>query len=65
MTWPPLDAIPPASWTVVMAAGIVSTDLSSDRVWTWVAFTVSLLALAGLFRRGWPVLRGQHRPRQA
>lgn len=33
-------------------------------VWTWVAFTVSLLALAGLFRHGWPVLldRG-HRTR--
>jgi tellurite resistance protein TehA-like permease len=112
VTWPPLDAIPPASWAVVMACGIVSTDLSSDhqpvlsaimlwlaagawllltvvlgtrlevsrwatvfplgmyaacsfaagqvagisgiadfgRVWTWVAFTVSLLALAGLLR---------------
>jgi tellurite resistance protein TehA-like permease len=32
------------------------------RVWTWVAFPVSLLVLAGLFRHGWPVLRGQHRP---
>ena len=31
-------------------------------VWTWVAFAVSLLVLAGLFRHGWPVLRGQHRP---
>src|SRR5580693_6887128 len=30
--------------------------------WTWVAFPVSLLVLAGLFRHGWPVLRGQHRP---
>jgi tellurite resistance protein TehA-like permease len=25
-------------------------------VWTWVAFAVSLLVLAGLFRHGWPVL---------
>jgi tellurite resistance protein TehA-like permease len=34
-------------------------------VWTWVAFTVSLLVLAGLFRHSWPVLRGQHRPAAA
>jgi hypothetical protein len=34
-------------------------------VWTWIAFTVSLLALAGLFRHGWPVLRGQHHPAAA
>jgi tellurite resistance protein TehA-like permease len=34
-------------------------------VWTWVAFTVSLLALAGLLRHGWPVLRGPHRPATA
>jgi len=34
-------------------------------VWTWVAFTVSLLAFAGLFRHGWPVLRGPHRPAAA
>jgi hypothetical protein len=27
-----------------------------------LAFTVSLLALAGLLRHGWPVLRGPHRP---
>jgi tellurite resistance protein TehA-like permease len=33
--------------------------------WTWVAFTVSLLALAGLFRHSWPVLRGQHHPAAA
>ncbi len=31
-------------------------------VWTWVAFTTSLLALAGLFRHSWPVLRGQRHP---
>jgi tellurite resistance protein TehA-like permease len=30
-------------------------------VWTWVAFTISLLVLAGLFRHGWPLLRSQHR----
>jgi hypothetical protein len=35
------------------------------RVWTWVAFTASLLALAGLFRHGWPVPRGQHHPAAA
>jgi tellurite resistance protein TehA-like permease len=29
------------------------------QVWTWVAFTVSLLALGGLLRHSWPVLRGQ------
>jgi hypothetical protein len=34
-------------------------------VWTWVAFAVSLLVLAGLFRHGWPVLRGQYRPAAA
>ena len=27
--------------------------------WTWVAFTSSLLALGGLFRHGWLVLRDQ------
>ena len=35
------------------------------QVWTWVAFTVSLLALGGLLRHGWPVLRGQHHPAAA
>lgn len=35
------------------------------QVWTWVAFTVSLLALGGLFRHGWPVLRDQHLPAAA
>jgi hypothetical protein len=35
------------------------------QVWTWVAFTVSLLALGGLFRHGWPELRGQHHPAAA
>jgi tellurite resistance protein TehA-like permease len=34
-------------------------------VWTWAAFTVSLLALAGLLRHGWPVLRGHHPPAAA
>jgi hypothetical protein len=33
--------------------------------WTWVAFTGWLLALPGLFRHGWPVLRGQLRPAAA
>ncbi len=33
--------------------------------WTWVAFTGWLLALAGLFRHGWPVLRGQRHPAAA
>ena len=28
-------------------------------VWTWVAFTGWLLALAGLLRHGWPVLHDQ------
>jgi len=32
----------------------------SGQVWTWVALTASLPALAGLLRRGWPVLRSQH-----
>jgi tellurite resistance protein TehA-like permease len=32
------------------------------RVWTWFAFAACILALAGLFRRSWRVLRGQHRP---
>jgi hypothetical protein len=41
-----LDATAPASGAVVMGSGIVSIDLYS-------AFTVSLLALGGLFRHGW------------
>lgn len=45
-----------AAGHVIGIAGI--TDFG--QVWTWVAFTASLLALAGLLRHGWPVLRNQH-----
>jgi hypothetical protein len=50
-----------ASFTVGQVTGITGIA-GFAHVWMWVAFTVSLLVLAGLFRHGWPVLRGQHRP---
>ena len=50
-----------ATGQVTGSAGIADFG----HVWTWVAFTVSLLALAGLFRHGWPVLRGRYPPAAA
>ena len=48
-----------------LATGQVTGIAGFGHVRTWIAFTVSLLALAGLFRHGWPVLRGQHHPAAA
>ena len=60
----PLGMYAACSFATGQVTGI--TGLTGfGRVWTWVAFIVSLLVLAGLFRRGWPVLRGQHRPAAA
>ncbi len=57
----PLGVYAASSFTTGQVTGITGiTDFGE--VWTWVAFTASLLALAGLIRHGWPVLRGQHRP---
>ena len=57
----PLGMYAACSFTVGQVTRITGIA-GFGHVWTWVAFTVSLLVLAGLFRRGWPVLRGQHRP---
>ena len=57
----PLGVYAASSITTGQVTGITGiTDFG--QVWTWVAFTASLLALAGLIRHGWPVLRGQRRP---
>ncbi len=60
----PLGMYAACSFTAGQVAGI-SGIADFGHVWTWVAFTVSLFVLAGLFRPGWPVLRGQHRPAAA
>jgi len=57
----PLGMYAACSFAAGQVTGI-SGIADFGHVWTWVAFTVSLLALAGLFRRSWPVLRSQHRP---
>ncbi len=57
----PLGMYAASSITTGQVTGITAIT-SFGRVWTWVAFTGWLLALAGLFRHSWPVLRGQHRP---
>ena len=57
----PLGMYAASSITTGQVTGI-TTITSFGRVWMWVAFTGWLLALAGLFRHSWPVLRGQHRP---
>ncbi len=57
----PLGMYAASSITTGQVTGITGiTDFG--QAWTWVAFTGWLLALAGLFRHSWPVLRGQHRP---
>lgn len=57
----PLGMYAASSITTGQVTGITGIT-SFGQEWTWVAFTGWLLALAGLFRRSWPVLRGQHRP---
>jgi hypothetical protein len=55
----PLGMYAACSFATSQVTGIAGiTDFG--QVWTWVAFTASLLALAGLLRHGWPVLRSQH-----
>jgi tellurite resistance protein TehA-like permease len=56
----PLGMYAACSFTVGQVTRITGIA-GFGHVWTWVAFTVSLLVLAGLFRHGWAVLRGQHR----
>ena len=60
----PLGMYAACSFTAGQVTGITGI-VGFGHVWTWVAFTVTLLVLAGLFRHGWPVLRGQHRPAAA
>ena len=55
----PLGMYAACSFATGQVTGITGiTDFG--RVWTWVSFTASLLALAGLFRHGWPVLRSHY-----
>ena len=60
----PLGMYAACSFAAGQVTGI-SGIADFGHVWTWVAFTVSLFVLAGLFRHGWPVLRDQHRPAAA
>jgi tellurite resistance protein TehA-like permease len=54
----PLGMYAACSFATGQITGITGmTDFG--QIWTWVAFTASLLALAGLLRRGWLVLRNQ------
>ena len=57
----PLGMYAACSFATGQVTGI-SGITGFGQAWTWVAFTASLLALAGLFRRSWPVLHGRHRP---
>lgn len=57
----PLGMYAACSFATGQVTGITGTA-DFGHGWTWVAFTASLLVLAGLFRHGWPVLRGQHHP---
>ena len=57
----PLGMYAACSFATGQVTGITGIT-GFGQVWTWVAFTASLLALAGLFRHAWPVLRRQHRP---
>jgi tellurite resistance protein TehA-like permease len=57
----PLGMYAACSFATGQVTGITGIG-EFGHVWTWVAFTVSLLVLAGLFRHSWPVLRGRHRP---
>jgi tellurite resistance protein TehA-like permease len=55
----PLGMYAACSFAAGQVTGIAGIT-GFGRVWTWVAFTASLFALAGLLRHGWPVLRSQH-----
>ena len=57
----PLGVYAACSFTTGQVTGITGIT-GFGHVSTWVAFTASLLALAGLIHHGWPVLRGQRRP---
>ena len=57
----PLGMYAATSFTTGQVTGITGIT-SFGQAWTWVAFAGWLLALAGLFRYSWPVLRGQYRP---
>ena len=57
----PLGMYAACSFATGQVTGITGIT-GFGQVWTWVAFTGWLLALAGLLRHGWPILRGQHRP---
>ncbi len=57
----PLGVYAASSSTTGQVTGITGIT-SFGQAWTWVAFAGWLLALAGLFRYSWPVLRGQYRP---
>jgi tellurite resistance protein TehA-like permease len=56
----PLGMYAACSFATGQVTGI-SGIADFGRAWTWVAFTVGLLALAGLFRRSWQGLRSQRR----
>lgn len=57
----PLGMYSACSFATGQVTGITGvTDFG--QIWTWVAFTASLVVLAGLLRQGWLVLRSQHRP---
>lgn len=54
----PLGMYAACSFAAGQITGITGiTDFA--QIWTWVAFTASLLALAGLLRHGWLALRSQ------
>ncbi len=55
----PLGMYAACSFATGQVTGITGIT-EFGRVWTWVAFTGSLLALAGLFGRGWSVLRSHY-----
>jgi tellurite resistance protein TehA-like permease len=55
----PLGMYAACSFATGQVTGITGIT-GFGHVWTWVAFTVSLLVLAGLFRHGWAVVRGYH-----
>jgi len=57
----PVGMYAACSFTTGQVSGITGIT-GFARVWTWVAFAGCLLALAGLLRRTWPVLRGQRLP---
>jgi tellurite resistance protein TehA-like permease len=54
----PLGMYAACSFATSQVTGITGIT-NFAQLWTWVAFTASLLALGGLLRRAWRVLRGQ------